>query len=275
MNNNSENRKRAFADVVTIDAWHESFSDSVSTVDLHADVVFGIARVGGEIESPIRFRLSVRRAEVVVIIPSTEPVYVEKKSVSRDAAELEGHLTETLEQKSQREAKATLSASASRNGIAATASGEGSTQFSVTGNKKIELSSTVQLFSVTQSMTSDGQYRWTVEPQTKEILEGRPWDAVKKPRLKLVDMRSDRTKGIPPSVRVEVRCRREDLVIKDLQIKNESLWQATKRRAGFKNKIAAAESYIRENLAREGLEVKNIEDIFGAVTLASTTAESS
>jgi hypothetical protein len=78
----------------------------------------------------------------------------------------------------------------------------------------------------------------------------------------------------PPTVRVEVKCRREDLIIEDLEIKDETLWQAAKRKAGFKNRLAAAESYIREHLSKEGLEVKNIEDVFGTVTLGSVTAES-
>lgn len=74
MSQNADNRKRAFADVVSIDAWHDSFSEAYASVDLHADVVFGTARVGGECDSPIRFRLSVKRAEVVIVIPNTEPV---------------------------------------------------------------------------------------------------------------------------------------------------------------------------------------------------------
>ena len=63
MSQNFDNRKRSFADVVTIDAWHQAFDDQNSIVDLHADVVFGTARAGGETDSPVRFRLSVKRAE--------------------------------------------------------------------------------------------------------------------------------------------------------------------------------------------------------------------
>jgi hypothetical protein len=274
VNNNPDNRKRAFADVVTIDAWHDGFTANVSTVDLHTDVVFGTARVGGESQSPVRFRLSAKRAEVVVIIPESEPVSVDKKSISRDSPELEGRLTQILEQSSQMNAKGLLSTSASSKGIAASATADVGAQSQHTASKKLEVSATIQFLVVTQSKTADGQYRWSIEPQTKEILEGRPWDATKQPRLKLIDERKDRTKGIPPTVRVEVRCRREDLLIKDIQIKDEGLWQAAKRRVGFKNKMAAAESYIRDHLSQEGLEVRNIEDIFGTVTLASATAES-
>jgi len=271
---NSDNRKRAFADVVTIDAWHDDFDDDRCRVDLHADVVFGTARVGGEAESPVRFRLSVKHAEVVVVIPDTEPVSVDRKSVSRDSPELEAHLTAIVEESSQLHGKGTVSASASSVALAASAAIEGGAQASRSASKKIEVSGAIQLMLVRQSKTAEGYYRWSIEPRAIKALEGRPWDAVKQPRLTLVDRRKDRSKGIPPSVRVEVRCRREDLSIDDLEIKDEGIWEAVKRRAGFRNRMAAAISYIRDHLSAEGLEVRNIEDAFGHVTLASVTAES-
>ncbi|SEI15764.1 hypothetical protein [Tardiphaga sp. OK245] len=274
MRENSDNRKRAFADVVNIDAWHDSFSSSVSAVDLHADVVFGTARVGGDSQSPVRFRLSIKRAEVIVIIPDSEPLAIDRKSVSRDTPELEGQFSELIEHTSRSSAGGGISGSISLKEVKASASTALEGKANQSTFKKIELTGKIQLLLATQSKTSDGHYRWSIESQTNGILDGRPWDAVKQPRLKLIDQRKDRARGIPPTVRVEVRCKREDLVIRDLQIKDETLWESAKRRAGFKNKLAAAESYIREHLSKEGLEVRNIEDIFGSVTLASTTAES-
>jgi len=274
MSNSSENRKRAFADVVTIDAWHDTFSESVSTVDLHADVVFGTARVGGDAQSPVRFRLSVRRAEIIVIIPDSEPVSVDRKSVSRDTPELEANLTQVVEKSTQANLKGGASATLASASLGASLTAQADAQESRAAVEKLEVSATVKFLAVTQSKNADGHYRWMVKSRTDSVLEGRPWDALKQPRLKLVDERKDRSKGIPPAVRVEVRCRREDLLIKDLEVKDESLWEATKRRAGFKNRMAAAESYIRDHLSQEGLEVRNIEDIFGTVTLASATAES-
>lgn len=274
MSQNSDNRKRAFADVVTIDAWHETFLGEFSKVDLHAHVVFGTARVGGERESPIRFRLSVKRAEVVVVIPEFEPVSVDKSSVSRDTPEFQGRLTELIEQSSQIGAKGSVTASVSHTGWNASISSEAGAQGNVSASKKIELSAPVQLMMVTQSKTADGNYSWAIESATKEYLKGSPWDAIRQPRLKLVDERKDRSKGIPPTVRIEIRCRREDLAIDDLQIKDESLWQAVKGRAGFRNRVAAAESYIRDSLSEEGLETDNIHDIFGCLTLGSVSADS-
>jgi hypothetical protein len=272
MNNNFDNRKRAFADVVTIDAWHNAFDNENSKADLHADIVFGVARVGGESESPVRFRLSIKRAEIVVVVPESEPVSVDRTSVSRDSPDLQARLTEVNEQATQANVKGSISGSLGPIGLTGSAGLDAGAQASITASRKLEISSVVSLMLVTQSQTVDGHYRWAIEPQLGQILEGRPWDASKQPRLKLVDKRKDRSKGIPPIVRVEVRCRREDLTIEDLQIKDDSLWESAKSRFGFKNKMAAAESYIRDRLTEEGLEVKNIHDIFATLTLGSVTA---
>lgn len=274
MSRNSDNRRRAFADVVTIDAWHDTFDGDHSVVDLHTDVVFGTARVGGEPEAPVRFRLSIKQAEVVVVIPESEPVAVDTKSVSREMPEQEGRLTKVIEHTAQARAKGNITGSISPTALSASASAESGIEGSLSATKKLEVSATIQFMIVTSSKTAEGHYRWLVKPGTTETLQGRPWDAIKQPRLTLIDRRKDRSRGIPPTVRVEVRCRREDLLIDDLEIKDEGIWESAKRRMGFQNRLAAAVSYIRDHLSAEGLEVKNIEDIFGQVTLGSTTAES-
>jgi hypothetical protein len=242
---NSENRKRAFADVVTIDAWHDSFSKEASTVDLHADVVFGTARVGGDSQSPVRFRLSVRRAEVIVVIPDSEPVLVDRKSVSRDAPEMEGRLTQIVERTAQANLRTAASASVSTTRVNASATADAAAQVSRAASEKLEVSATVKFLAVTQSKTADGHYRWQVEPRTDSVLEGRPWDAVKQPRLRLIDQRKDRNKGIPPTVRVEVRCRREDLPISISQ-----WWRA----AAVRRPLPTG----AEHLVLERLSLKNI-----------------
>jgi hypothetical protein len=138
--------------------------------------------------------------------------------------------------------------------------------------ESVELDETVTLMSVTQSKTADGHYRWMIEPRLGSVLKGRPWNS-EEPRAKLVDKRT-RVQGIEPTVRVEVRCKREDLVIEDLALKDASLWEETKNRIGFRNRLAVAESYIRDRLIEEGLEVENIHDPFGNIIMASVIADS-
>jgi hypothetical protein len=260
MTRNADNRRRAFADVVTIDAWHDQFDNECKTADLHADVVFGTARLGGEAASQVRFRLSIKRAELVVIIPETEPVSVEKTSVSRDAPEFQAKMTGTVETTAQSKIQASANASVSEKGFKGSIGTGVKAESSVTAKEKIETSQIVQLMLVTQSKTEDGNYRWVITPQAQKVLEGRPWDANKNPRMKLVDGRRNRSKGIPPTVRIEVHCRREGLEIRDIEIKDETLWEKLSEKAGLRNKIVAAESYLRDRLAEEGLEAGQISD---------------
>jgi hypothetical protein len=275
MTRNFDNRRRAFADVVSIDAWHDAFNSENSIVDLHADVVFGKARIGGEPESPVRFRLSVRRAEVVVVIPGTEPVRVDRKTVSRAVTQREGTVVESVERAAKANVKGNASASFGQSGISGSISGESGAQANISASKKIEISAAFEFMKITQSKTADDHYRWIIEPQQSGYLEGRPWDGAKEPRLKLIDKRTDRSKGIPPSVRVEVRCRREDLIVEDIEVKDETTWASLKRAAGFRNKLVAAESYIRDRLAEEGFEVKNVGEIFIELILGAVTPEAS
>jgi hypothetical protein len=153
------------------------------------------------------------------------------------------------------------------------ASAELGAEASVSASERVEVTAMLQLIEVTQSMTPEGDYRWSLKPSKGTTLTGRPWDAESTPRLKIVDLRKDRSKGLPPAVRVEVRCRREDLEIKYIEIKSKNTWEAVKNRAGFRNRLAAAEAYIRDRLTKEGLAIKNFSDAFGEVTVASTTAE--
>ena len=272
---NSDNRRRAFADVVTVEAWHNDFANDVTKVDLHADVVFGTARMGGEIDAPVRFRLSIRRAELIIVIPELEPVAVDTQSVSRDAPKFEGRITKRVQAAKEASVKSEASLALDPAILRASISSELHGQISGSQSRQLELTQSVTLMIVTQSRSPDGHYRWLIEATDSEPLAGRPWNAQEQPRLKLIDKRSDRTKGIPPTVRVEVKCRREDLVIEDLQLKDESLWDSLVGRAGHKNRVAAAISYIRSRLAEENLEVDNMEDVFGQITLASTIAQSS
>lgn len=272
MNRNSNNRKRAFAEVVTVDAWHRPFSKKLGKVDLHADVVFGTARVGSEEQSQVRFRLAIKRAEIVVIVPPTEPVKIDKFSVCRDSPEMKGRLTQTTEKTKSLKRGITGKAELNK-GLRLGALLEGSGESKATTKSKIEIAAPFRLFSVTLSRTAEGDYRWKVESETEGPLNGRPWHPTKQPRLKLVDERADRDKGLAPVVRVEVRCKREDLVIDDIELKDKKLWNKLKQLAGFRNKMAAAESYIRDRLALEGLDVGDLKDKFGHLTLAHAEAE--
>ena len=243
MSQNANNRQRALAEVVSLEAWHDEFSATALKAALHVDVVFETGRIGGEEDSPVRFRLNIKQADVVVVVPESEPIGVDKNSVSRDAPQVLGGIAAAIE-----------------------LAPDGSVELT-------NAASELRMINVTQSTTPDGEYRWSLRPCQGNVLHGRPWDPIESPHLRLIDRRKDRSKGIPPAVRVEIRCRREDLTISDIDIKNASILEKAKSKIGYTNRLAAAEAYIRDRLAKEGLEVKNFKDSFGEIHLASTLAD--
>lgn len=272
MKSNSGNRRRLFADLVNIDAWHEPFGVA-ACVDLHADVVFGSARLGGEAESPIRFRLKAKRAEVLVVVPDTEPLAVDKKSVSRDAPNIRVNDGDMVKRGKTLKAKAGIVGHITQKKAALGLDAVASAESELSSEHTTEVTRESGQMRVMQSKTGDGYYRWILEPADGSYLYGRPWDASQVSRLKLIDLRADKSSPIPPCVRVEVRCKREDLEIEGLVLKDETLWQSVQARVGYQNRVAAAEAYIRNKLAQEGLEVRNFDDLFGDLTLGSVIAE--
>lgn len=272
---NQDNRKRALAEVVAVDAWHQGFTQKVDRVDLHVDVAFMSGRVGGEPGDDVRFRLRLKRAEVVVIVPPTEPAKIDKASVSRDTPQIAAKATEKRLLKTQISAGAKGKAKVNQAGPGGGLDLTFDASSSRSKETAITITQALQAMSVTQTETADGAYSWIVEPAVNETLAGKPWDASKAPRLKVIDKRPDRTKGIEPNIRIEVRCRREDLEITDIALKNQTVWAGFAKDPLGRNKVAAAEALIRTKLFQAGLMAGDLDDPFAQMTLCATIAESS
>jgi len=267
------NRQKGFADVVSIDAWHEKFSDETAIVDLHADVVFDTARVGGEAESQVRFRLSVKHAELVVIIPESEPFAVDKRSVARfgDITTMTRSFEEATEVLGGMEGDTKLAAGLTK--VSASVGARIFANVKRTAKEKLKWADKRASIDVTYRYhNAENSDRWTFKPGIGAVLDGRPWDALKTSLLKLVDRRTNRKKGIAPSARLEIRCLREDLEIRDIEIKDSGLWEKLVNRDGSKNRLKAVEAYIKNQLEKAGLEAGDLSDKFAKITLAEVIA---
>lgn len=265
------NRQRAFADAITVDAWHDKFEGKQASVDLHADVSFDTARVGGEQESAVRFRLSIKRAELVVVISETEPVRVDRSSVARSFERKKHKHKEKISTKQEAELKGAAKTAASIHGVDASASLSADGKFIVSKENTTETKEEVVSMKITQSQTAEGFYRWIVEERKGKALIGKPWEADRKPRLKLIDQRTNKS-GIAPVVIVEVRCRREDLIIEEIELKDQNVWQKITSGLSNANKMIAVEAYIRDRLAAEGLSAGDVTDKFAQLTMANVIA---
>ena len=268
------NRSKTLSEIVSLEAWHDPFCKKNKSVDVHVDVAFLSGRLGGEDASEVRFVLELRQAEIVVIIPPTEPARVQTTSVSRDAPLVDGRLVREKKFRTEKKIKIEGAAKGGAKGVSlsgAAGAGIGAVQ---TDQLQAELTEAVRNMRILHSLGPDQQHRWNVSSITNDqSLIGRPWDAAAAPRLKVIDTRLDRERGLAPVVKVEVRCRREDLVISQIELKNCSGLELLKLGLG-RNKEAAAEAVIRSRLLEEGLLSGDIEDRFAVLTLASIEAQS-
>lgn len=240
---------------------------------LYVDVVFKEGLVGGEPSSPVRFRLKLRRAEIVAIVPDGEPAKIDPKSVSRDFPNVVVKLTSSEKVTTKTGKGARVRATLGSSALAGSVAGEIAAQRHKETESAAAVSQDTAAITVLHSLTADGDHSWEVRSPIGAALSGRPWDANRMPRLTIVDTRANRDKGIPASIRVEIRCRREDLIIEDIKVKDEDLWAKISRRAGNNNRRAAAESAIRSRLADVGLFHGELGDPFVRLTLAAVTAE--
>jgi hypothetical protein len=253
------NLARIFSEIVSIDAWHTKFDDKNDDASVHVDLSFFEGRLGAEEESQVRFKLALTRAELVFVIPATEPLKVIQSTVDRDAA-VEGI------QKYMRENQTAIKNSA---GAALSVSKAPKLNIGGTARRKkhninhviTETSVPVSQFSMKQSKDVDGNYRWEITSHDGNVLVGKVWDPVKKPRL---SVKRYGASAIAPTCRLIVRCRRQDLKISKIEIKggirNSKRWTT--------NKTAAASAYISQKIAELGFVNKNFDEPFIEVCLA-------
>jgi hypothetical protein len=272
MSNNFDNRMRAFAELVSIEAWHEDFTNENKRVALHADVTFGTARLGGEPEASVRFKLSLKRAELVVILSDREPAIVDPSSVARDWHGLTG--TKSLRSKSLKSGITSIEATAgigpegldARIGASAKGSIEGEYEEIVVASEDI------CRIKVCHAQSEGKDQKWSFEPDLEAVLKGKPWNANDMPILDIVDRRKDSSEGIAPVVTLELRCLREDLHIENIVVKNPNFWERVGPKWNNRNHVIAAEAFIRNKLAEHGLETVDLGDAYSRLVLGTVTA---
>jgi hypothetical protein len=264
------NRRRILSDVISLEAWHEPFSPGrVSAI--YVDAVFLEARLGKEPESPVRFTLKLRRAEIALVISPNEPLQVLHASVARDQSVKSARL------KSQKTTASRSGSSAAANVAIGSSTGaqveaSGFAGLSKEEQSVVEIDTPVRLILTTQSRTADGHYRWEVKAVHSGPLEGKPWDPLQEPRLSVRDTRTDE-KHVEGSCYVEIRCRREDLIIEGIKLKGSSRLNFLPQRKRHHNRMAAAEAYILAALTSRSLGSDDIHEPFGEICLANILVE--
>ncbi|QDH72089.1 hypothetical protein [Brevundimonas sp. M20] len=266
------------AEIVTLEAWHEKFDGATERADLHVNVAFTAGRIGGKATDKVRFRLMLKQAEVVIVIPPSEPAKVDPRSVRRDTRAREGVATQTRETDLQGSTTAGGKLKLGASGVEAGLDFDASAAASAKAATSVIVTEALREMMVVHGLDEDGtSHRWTITPAIGDELVGQPWRSEEEPRLTVVDMRVDRDRHIPPSIRVEVRCRREDLIITDIVMTDEAKWSVLQLNPQHRNRMAAAEAYLRNRLFEERLlegADGDMSNPFARMTLAVVLAES-
>lgn len=260
------NNPRAFAEVVSIDVWRTPYSGGAAEADLHIDVVFDEGRIGGDAiaGTPVRFRLSLKRAEIHVIRDQGKFIEIPPSSVAREALVSSKAKTTTTQSRSfGGKLKAAFAGGQPR--FDAEVSASGATEVTRRVERDEELG---EMRIAHRKLPDGGGYVFTIQPSTAGTLNGSAWDS-SVPRMRLRDTKPTRKRGDPPELTVQIRCKREDLHIEDIVIVD-----ATILNGGLlsRNKQIAVEQYIKKEILSMGLPCGDLSDVFATVILADAVS---
>lgn len=261
-----DNNPRVFAETLSLGAWHSVSDDGAGVSDLFIDVAFAErGRVGGDPE-PVRFRLSLRQAEVRIFTDVGRLLKIKRSSVWQP-------METTITQECVSRRKETASAS----GALKLAVSEGTVDVgaNVGAGTSSEREQTLTMKAESGKITvvpwnQDDGYSFRMSPMASaDRLSGSPWARGARV-LQFVDGKFDRKRGEPPSLRVEVRCSCEDLLIEDIEFVGQATlsWSALTR-----NKQVAVQQYIRDCLLKSGLVCGDLIENFADIVLADVVPE--
>lgn len=257
-----DNNPRLFAETVSLATWRTPFEDGTAIADLFIDVgFFEKGRVGGD-GDPVRFRLSLKRAEVHVETDVIEILKVQKSSIV-ELDPPEGTVKETST--TQKSAGGKVNLGASLDAVEASAALNAEAGIDIT--KTTETTSPVRPMWMTHRKTDEG-YAFVITPVGADRLIGKPL-AKSSTWLRVKDTGASRKFGEPPEMRIQIRCRREDLIFEDIQFADERFdWGKLDPR-----KRKAVEAFLGGELARMGFPCGELSDPFASVVVADAVTE--
>jgi hypothetical protein len=260
---NNHNLGSIFDPILSLEAWRTK-CDAENVGNVHVDITFLEAFLGDEAESKVRFQASLKRAVIKVYVSKRDPIKVVRQSVDRGKIAKSSH---ELSERRKTDFAATggmelATTPQTLNANLAIAAGIKTEREEVT-----TVSSEIGVHNI-QQYVSDDMYCWEITPRNNSALLGKIWNAVSEPRLSII-MSSANAKSADCEVRVVVECRRQDIEIRNIQLKDKKLSIPIYRDA--KNNIVAAEAVIKKLIHEKGFNVDNFSEPFAPVTVTSIT----
>ncbi|WP_156127497.1 hypothetical protein [Paracoccus sanguinis] len=255
----NENLARRLQSGLSVFGWYTKIENGEFSV--HVDLNFDTGKFGGSSDDKVQFELDFKRVEVIVFCGDrVEPI---KSSIAR---------TLSLDSATAKIIQETRAESGASGGLSINEVAIPKVELAVSGKVSKTTVSTVEriqsaaTIAVRHLLTENLHPTWDIRSVDGGELTGAPWDPVHEPRFRF-NFSVDRNEPYP-HLKVVVKCRSEDLILKSIKIKDETQqlrWR--KNRAPDANRIAA-EQYLKSLIEKEGLPLPNISHPYGDVVVA-------
>lgn len=272
----SHNRLRQLQGLVAIDAWHDVPEPGSRVADLHVYAHFDEARLGGQVEDSVAFRMVLRRAELRV--SQTEPASfrMDPAGIWRGGEDPKGKVKQTERQSSERSRKFEAKAELRPAALSASASGKLENERSHGSSLEVETEQALSGISVSFQRNDRATPTWLLKatgfathPEGVASLQGLPWSADQQKMLRLV--KKEGWKGDDSDVRVTVACRREDLHFYDIHVRGaDGDFSPVRNDSPMRVVI---EEYLRNALTSEGLPCGDMSSMFSHIILGVVLSE--
>jgi len=253
----NDNTHRSLKSLVSVNAWFEQDESDPRRFALRARVSFREERLGGDAETKVTFKLSVKRCDMVFIPPNGPAFTVDPKSVKIPKPLNPKSVTMRGASETKGEGSGTLSL----NPMNLIAGAKAKISHGRERSEQAVSEQTIDWYHEAWS-TMDGNHAWSVDGRdlNDRRLAGPAIDDTGEPRLVLIDKRSDEVRErdedrqLPPMAAIKVSCLREDIDIYEISFKNpEDEKLAKSNRENKKKREMVAREVLKEALIREGL----------------------
>ena len=210
------NNKRIFSNLVAVEIDCDKITESNKETDLMLYMSFNEARLGGNPNDKVSFKVQVHKAECFIIvgeeIEKNENIMIDKNSILRTNPSHEKEIEEGAGQSNQKIWGGVLRLKKAV-GLDINTSRTDSSQETI---KKTYKAGSI---NYTYHPISKNQLGWILTPEAgSSNLQGSVWNGSQK-MLKLIDKRID-PKHILASVKLIIECRRDDLRITNIKYSN-------------------------------------------------------
>jgi hypothetical protein len=257
------------SDALSLDAWHDPFCVDGTTSAVYVELSFKEGRLGGDdSEFPFTFKLGLRKALLTVELES--PLEIDRRSIARSVPEAAVELSRILSAKEIAERQIAGRAALSPAALHLAISGEAKKLSQVSRDDQMRIVQTVPEILVQPRPEDSRSYSWALEPSFSPTLKGQPWHPVDAPRIR---MKSPALLAkIMPSVKVNVTCALEDVLISDILPKEDTL-NGKIREIVYKDiNVAAAVQHLKLVLRDADLEPGMFDNRFSNLIIASILA---